>query len=437
MSLQNTQSHTRKRIGVLTAGGPAPGINAVIHGITTEGLRRGVEVIGIPRGFSHLIAGDVEKFVIPLTAELTQQHRLCGGSILENSRTNPTSNDCAAMSTVEASIRRLNLDCLVCIGGDDTLFSSMNIAETGAVAQVLHIPKTIDGDLPLPAGIPTFGFQTAVSVAASLLGNLAEDARTMKERWILCQIMGRSVGALALQAATAAGSDLVLIPEEFQAANPSIDFICDIIEGSRIKAKAAGQEWGDVVIAEGLVDLLRGELKNHPLVRLTHDEHGNPRFTDVPLALILKRHLHDRANKQPRDYVDTTISYELRCAVPVAADVIYCTQLGYSAVCMADGEADCPNGAMVMMEADTRRFIPFCDIPVDDRGKPVLRSVDLQADIYACAFHGTTRLQPHDFFGESLLRLANAADVLPREFEGRYSHVAAELGIAPIYGTAS
>src|SRR5207253_3454244 len=167
-------------------------------------------------------------------------------------RVNPAKSE-ADMHNVLDGLRHLGVTMLVTIGGDDTAYSASQVyLRAGGGIRVAHVPKTIDNDLPLPAGVPTFGFETARHLGVAIVRNLAEDARTTS-RWYLIVSMGRASGYLALGIGKAAAATLTIIPEEFRGRQVKIDELCDIILGSIIKRASAGTHYGVVVLAEGLI----------------------------------------------------------------------------------------------------------------------------------------------------------------------------------------
>src|SRR5579871_1959498 len=144
-------------------------MNSVISAAAIEARNRGWDVVGIMDGFQHLIEGRLEE-VRPLSITDVSRIHLLGGSVIRTSRANPTVRDEGAddpgwrLHACLESLRKLGIDALVTIGGDDTAFSASRLAEEAGSLRVAHVPKTIDNDLPLPAGMPTFGFETARSV---------------------------------------------------------------------------------------------------------------------------------------------------------------------------------------------------------------------------------------------------------------------------------
>lgn len=420
-------ANTRGRLGILVGGGPAPGINGVIGAATIEAINHGLEVLGIYDGFKWLARGDISH-VRPLTIDDVDEARFRGGSILHTSRENPTRDE-TKMRNVANALGQLGVGYLVTIGGDDTAFSASRTSHNvqGAI-KVAHVPKTIDNDLPLPGNMPTFGFQTARDLGGRLVRNLMEDALTT-QRWYIVVAMGRSAGHLALGMGTTGGASLTLIPEEFSDGDVSLELVCNIIEGAILKSRLLGRDYGVVIVAEGVGDHLSEELQEHPLVVVQHDDHGHLRLAEVPLALILKRTLAERANarKEKTTFVDVAVGYELRCADPSPFDTEYCQQLGWGAVryLLEVGEESwAETGAMISIQAGELVPIPFSDILDPETGKTSVRRVNMNSDQYRSARSFMTRLERHDFESEERVsKLAAIAGLSPEEFANKYSAV--------------
>src|SRR5262249_35843472 len=169
-------------------------------------------------------------------------------------------NEKRQMDAVLRGLDTLGIKYLVTIGGDDTAYSgSQGYAHAKGAIKVAHVPKTIDNDLPLPPGIPTFGFETARHYGVQGARNLHEDAKTPK-RWDIVVSMGRAAGHLALGIGKASAATVTLIAEELKGKDVSLELICDIIIGSMIKRKAQGKGYGVAVLAEGLLEMI-GEVK--------------------------------------------------------------------------------------------------------------------------------------------------------------------------------
>src|SRR5260370_3816022 len=151
---------SRTTLAILVGGGPAPGINAVISAAAIEAINEGFDVLGIQDGFKWLMREDTSR-VRRLSIEDVSRIHLEGGSVLGTARDNTTKSD-EAMRRVVDTLASLGVTHLVTIGGDDTALSSSFVAnKSGNRIRTVHVPKTIDNDLPLPNHIPTFGYQTA------------------------------------------------------------------------------------------------------------------------------------------------------------------------------------------------------------------------------------------------------------------------------------
>ena len=191
-------SEATNTIAIVCGGGPAPGINGVISAVTIEARKHGWDVLGMYDGFSHLAKR--EKDYIRLQYNDVSRIHLTGGCILRMSRYNPTKSE-ADLEAVVDTLGELGVTHLVTIGGDDTAYSAAKVSEcakkAGWTLNVVHVPKTIDNDLPLPEGVPTFGFETARAFGTTELQNLMEDARTTSNRWYFAIAMGRTAGPTA------------------------------------------------------------------------------------------------------------------------------------------------------------------------------------------------------------------------------------------------
>ena len=199
--------------GILVGGGPAPGINGVIGAAAVAATRTGDRVIGILEGFRHIMSGDTTQ-VMELDPAKVDRIHLQGGSILHTSRANPT-KEAEHLANCVKSLDTLGIEYLITIGGDDTASSAMRVAEAAqGRIKVVHVPKTIDNDLPLPTGIPTFGFETARDHATAVVEWILEDMRTTRDGFCII-MMGRTAGHLTLGAAKSAGAPIALIPEDF------------------------------------------------------------------------------------------------------------------------------------------------------------------------------------------------------------------------------
>jgi len=414
---------TGKRIGILVGGGPAPGINSVIGAATIRGILGGCEVLGIMDGFTGLMEGDTSK-VRPLSIEEVSRIHFRGGSYLRTARANPTKN-VAYLEKVVASLLGLNASGLITIGGDDTAFSALRLEQTaGGRLQVVHVPKTIDNDLDLPYGIPTFGFQTARHVGVDVVKNLMVDAQTTS-RWYFVVAMGRRAGHLALGIGKAAGATLTLIPEEFSKEPLRLTRLVDTLVGAIIKRRVMGRADGVAVLAEGLVE----QLDQHDLEGLDdieRDEHGHLRLAEVDFGALLKREVE----KQLKVFgLKTTIAaknigYELRCADPIPYDMEYTRDLGY---CAANYLLEGGTAAMVSIINGRFTPIPFHQILDPVTGRTRVRMVDVQLESYQIASRFMIRLSPEDFaHAEQLTQYAALTGISVEEFRARFGYLVAE-----------
>jgi 6-phosphofructokinase len=409
-----------KCLGILVGGGPAPGINTVISAATIEALNEGFDVIGIRDGFKHLVRRDLSG-LRPLAIDDVSRVHLLGGSILGTSRENPTKSPEATRTVVEV-LRQAGVTHLVTIGGDDTALSSRYLSEhSGGAIRTVHIPKTIDNDLPLPPHVPTFGFQTARHVGVELVRNLMEDARSTR-RWYVVVAMGRKAGHLALGIGKAAGATLTVVAEECPSPFVSFATICDIVEGAIIKRRATGRHFGVAVLAEGLIDKLDpAELAE--LEDIERDEHGHVRFAEVDLARKVKAEVQGRLSERGLrvTITDKNVGYELRCADPISFDAEYCRDLGYSAVrFLLHGGS----GAMVTIQGGRFVPIPFDDLVEPESGKTKVRLVDVASEGFRVARAYMIRLEAEDFAHSAWVdRLADAAHLTPGEFRRRFEYL--------------
>ncbi|MCG8588742.1 MAG: 6-phosphofructokinase [Proteobacteria bacterium] len=406
--------------GILVGGGPAPGINGVIGAATILARRSGARVLGLFQGFQWLMQGDIQR-VRELRIEEVSRIHLLGGSILQTSRANPTRR-AEHLDAVVKSLEALGVDHLITIGGDDTAFSAGAVAErAGGRIRVAHVPKTIDNDLPLPGGIPTFGFETARAKATELVTHLMEDARTT-QRWFLVVMMGRAAGHLALGAGKAAGATLCLIPEDFGERPLRLTTVVRTLEGAILKRLAQRRPYGLAVVAEGIAEVLEpSDLDG--LENVARDEHGHPRLSEVPLGRVLK----DRVQASLADigvdmkFVDKDIGYELRCAAPNAFDLDYTRDLGAGAVrVLLSGES----GVLITRQQGAIVPIPFSELMDAKTGRTRVRTVDTGTASHANARALQVRIDAGDLDDIELLReMASHTNLPPDALRARYGMV--------------
>jgi 6-phosphofructokinase 1 len=422
---------TKGNFGILVGGGPAPGLNGVISAVTIEACRLGYKVWGILDGYKWLAKGDesaLMKNVLELQIEDVTRIHYNGGSILHTSRTNPKNIE----NGFENSVRMLNklgVVYMVTIGGDDTAYSASQIAKAAkGKIKFAHVPKTIDNDLPLPNNLPTFGYETARELGAILVKNLMEDSKTT-HRWYIAVAMGRHAGHLAVGMAKSAGATLAIIPEEFDKDKPiSLNHVCDIMETSMLKRLAMGQDYGLLVIAEGIAERLSpDELKKIPALRLEYDDFGNLRLDEIELGKVIKQEIEYRfknRNDKVR-VIEINVGYVLRCADPNSFDQEYTRDLGFNAVhYLISEKTEEQKNAMITVDNATCRPIPFEEMLDPETGKTAVRLVDTNSDTYKVARGYMIRLEKEDLESPSLVKkMVQAAKMSEKDFVERYGYL--------------
>ena len=413
-------SSSRTIVGILVGGGPAPGINSVISAVTIRSVLGGCEVVGILDGFKWLMEGDVSQ-VRPLSIEEVSRIHFRGGSYLGTSRANPTKK-AELIENVLSSLMWMGITRLVTIGGDDTAFSALKLEEqaVGRI-QIVHVPKTIDNDLDLPYGIPTFGFQTARHVAVEIVKNLMVDAQTTS-RWYFVVTMGRKAGHLALGIGKASGATLTVIPEEFGKRPVRLQRVLDLVIGTMIKRLSEGRSDGVLVLAEGLIEIL----DPRDLGGLDHverDEHGNLRLADVDIGDVLRREVTKgmKALGLAISIVAKNVGYELRSADPIPFDMEYTRDLGF---CAAQFLLDGGTAAMVSIQNGRFTPIPFKHMVDPVSGRAKVRMVDITAQSYQIARQYMIRLSNEDIEDPVTLdRYAALTGLSPEAFRSRFQSV--------------
>ena len=416
------------RIGILVGGGPAPGINGVIYAATMEAHKNQREIFGIYDGFKHLMTG--EAVGIPLLPETVAYIHQEGGSILHTARANPTRSEETLRRSVEALLQA-GITSLVSIGGDDTAYSASRVAQyaqesMGVHLSSVHVPKTIDNDLPLPEDLPTFGFETARALGAQLAMNLKRDAAT-NLHWFLVLTMGRKAGHLALGIGSSAVATLTLIPEEWAGREIRLQEVVDILATSVLLRMLEGKPYGVAILAEGILEnLSREDLKS--LDHVERDEHGHIRLAEVNFLDILKRNLdQELAGMQVHmRFVKHVLGYELRCAPPCAYDVEYTRTLGEAAI---DFLLRGGTNAIITVQHNQVVPIPYDEMINPETGRTDVRLVDTSSYRYQSSYKFMTRLKPIHATDEALFeRLAALTNLSAGAFIERFGYLA---GVAP------
>ena len=319
-----------KSVAILTGGGPAPGMNTVVASIAKTFLRDGYRVIGLHGGYSALFTPEPRQQDVDflLADEIFNK----GGSLLKMSRFKPTDEDFEKRFNLGFFVDN-GVKLLVTVGGDDTASTANRVAKFLADKQYpianIHVPKTIDNDLPLPNGSPTFGYNSAKAQGCVLATAVMEDART-SENWFVVSAMGRSAGHLALGIAGACHYPMVVIPEFFNRTEITVDKIINMVVSSIVKRKLMGISYGAAMISEGVFHSLSDEEIRGSGIHFSYDAHGHPELGKVSKAHIFNDLLERKlaALKLGVKTRPVEIGYEVRCHTPIAFDLTYCSQMG-------------------------------------------------------------------------------------------------------------
>jgi phosphofructokinase-like protein len=341
------------KVGVLTGGGDAPGINAVIRAVVRKGIQNyRYEILGIKDGWGGLLKGEY----MPLDLKAVSGILPRGGSILGTSRTNPFKTKKGPKEIMQ-NAKKAGLGAVVAIGGDDTLSVAYRMSELGF--KCIGVPKTIDNDL---SGTDyTFGFNTAVTIATEALDRLHTTAET-HHRVIILEVMGRYTGWIALEAGLAGGADIILIPEK-----PfDIDEVCKLIK----KRQKRGRNFSIIVIAEGAKP--KGGVEIVYSEKL--DEFGHIRFGGV--GYYLGKEIEKSLNIETRVVV---LGHLQRGGTPTAFDRILATRFGIAAIDLVHKKK---SGQMVGIKGNKIVSVPLKDVV----GKR--KTVDLKLYDIASVFFG-------------------------------------------------
>jgi len=295
------------KIGVLTGGGDAPGLNAALKAVVTKANEFGYEVVGIKRGWAGLLELDTQ----PLNADVVEGIHSLGGVVLYTSRTNPFKIEEGPAEAIK-NMGKLKFDALIVMGGEDTLGVAQRLYEMGV--PIVGVPKTIDNDLP--GTDYTIGFDTAVAIATEAIDRLRTTAEA-HHRIVIVEVMGRNTGWIALHAGLAGGANLTIIPE----APFSLNQVYDLVK----KRYASGKVYSIIVVAEG-AKLLKEEeqliVKSQEI-----DEFGHPRLGGI--SQVLEKLIQENTSFEARSVI---LGHLQRGGSPTAFDRILAMRLGTKAV---------------------------------------------------------------------------------------------------------
>jgi len=324
------------RIGVLTAGGDCPGLNAVIRAVARSAIDGGDEAIGIMRGFKGLADRDY----MPLDMRTVSGILPLGGTILRTSSFEPVRE--GAIERLQTAIAEDELDAVVAIGGEHTMWMTRELHEQHGMP-LIGVPKTIDNDI---VGTEyTFGFDTAVHVVSEAIDRLHTTAQS-HDRVMVIEVMGRNTGWIALHGGIAGGADAIVIPEV--PAEPE-----EIAEAIK-RRHNRGKDFSIVVVAEGAMIKFPGSDAHRILASQETDEYGYERLGGVGPALAVE--LEALTGYETRT---VTLGHIQRGGTPTAHDRVLATRFGAKAYEMAK-ERDF--GRMAALRGDEIVSVALTDV---------------------------------------------------------------------------
>lgn len=331
------------RIGVLTGGGDCPGLNAVIRAVVRKGVHEyGYEFVGFRDGWKGPLEGMTRELGIPEVRGILPR----GGTILGSSRTNPIKVE-GGVDRIKSNMADLGIDALIAIGGEDTLGVATALDANGV--KVIGVPKTIDNDLN--ATDYTFGFDTAVNIATEAIDRLHTTAES-HHRVLICEVMGRHAGWIALHSGMAGGANAILIPE--------VPFDLDEVAGwveSRFSASYAPI----ICVAEGALP------KDGDLITkdATLDAFGHVKLSGI--GEWLASAIESRTGKEART---TVLGHIQRGGTPTAFDRVLATRFGLSAItAVAEGDY----GKMVALRGTDIVRVPLIEATGELKTVPASR----------------------------------------------------------------
>ncbi|MFH0935483.1 MAG: ATP-dependent 6-phosphofructokinase [Candidatus Omnitrophota bacterium] len=341
------------KIGILTGGGDCPGLNPVIRAVVRKACNGGDEVVGIKDGWKGLMESDTAKLDLTAISGILSR----GGTILGTSRTNPYKKEGGVLK-VKENFKKLKLDSLIVVGGEDTLGVAVKLTKDG-IPNIVGIPKTIDNDIS--STDYTFGFDTAVNTAMEAIDRLHTTAES-HHRVIVVEIMGRHAGWIATHAGIAGGADVILIPE----LPVDIDEVCALLK----KRHSRGKRFSIVAVAEG------AQFKKGTIVL---QEEKLDEFGHVRLGGIGERLAGEIKKKIGYETRVSVLGHIQRGGTPTAFDRVLGTRFGVKAVELAKSGKF---GRMVALSGNK-----IIDVALE-KAVSTLKTVDMELYEVAKVFFG-------------------------------------------------
>lgn len=343
-----------KTIGILTSGGDCPGLNAAIRGVAKAAMHYGIQVVGVQDGFRGL----VENRTMHLDSKSVSGLLTEGGTLLGTSRDKPhkmvMGSEIMDMTEVAvANMRRMNIDCLVCLGGNGTQKNAYRLRQSTDIG-MMTLPKTIDNDVGCTD--ITFGFDSGMRIATEAIDRLHTTA-TSHHRIIVCEIMGHEAGWLALGSGIAGGADVILIPE--------IPYDLEVVAEHLRERRKHGKRFSIIAVAEGVRSVHEAALavaednakkkkkSKQPDAHLTPD---GIHLVQEPVASRIARRLQQLTGVEARV---TSLGHVQRGGQPTAYDRLLATRLGTMAgQLLADGVYD----VMVAIQGADTIPVPLSEV---------------------------------------------------------------------------
>ena len=346
----------QKTIGILTAGGDSPGLNAAIRGIGKTAIGEyDMHIVGFKDGFRGLI----ENRSIPIDKDTLSGILSIGGTILGTSRDKPhrvqVGDQVIDMTDrVIETYNRMHLDALVCLGGGGTQKNAYRLVQKGL--NVITLPKTIDNDVAMTD--ITFGFDTALGIATDAIDRLHSTAHS-HHRIIVCEVMGHNTGWLALGAGIAGGADVILIPE--------IPYNTDKIADAITRRSRGGKNFSIVAVAEGAMSKKHAKEMQTALEEKQNAKSKKLKEQAIQRINLLKKQHTSHIAQLSNDLEELThlesrvtiLGHVQRGGAPSAADRLLATRLGTACARMINQGK---YGVMVASRGDSTEAVPLEDV---------------------------------------------------------------------------
>ena len=300
------------RVGVLTAGGDCPGLNAVIRAVARSAIDGGDEAIGIMRGFQGLAERDYMELDMRTVGGILS----LGGTILRTSSFEPVRE--GAIDRLREAMEADSLDAVIAVGGEHTMWMTRELHEEHGLP-LIGVPKTIDNDV---AGTDyTFGFDTAVHIVSEAIDRLHTTAAS-HNRVMVVEVMGRNVGWIALHGGIAGGADGIVIPE--------VETTCEEIADAIRRRHERGKDSSIIVVAEGAKLAFEGGKRKQVTISQGTDSYGYPKLGGI--GPVLAKELERLTGYESRSVV---LGHIQRGGTPTARDRVLATRYGAKAYDMA------------------------------------------------------------------------------------------------------